>query len=190
MWRSARASPESREAEGGDQCGSGAGLKRFRASLSRREALSLGAAFLVNEAIGEGMDRDLASVDVDLAGVPRGKSLTIKWKGKLVFVRHRTEAEIHAARTVPPDKLIDPQTDEARVHRREWIVVVGECTHAGCRPIEGLGRYGGWLCLCHGSDFDTSGRVRKGPALKNLNVPPYEFIASERLRIGREAAKR
>ena len=169
--------------------GWGAGWRRRSAVLSRRDLLISSAALLLNEALGDTLDRDLSCVDVDLEGIPRGKSLTATWGEKAVFVRHRTTEEIRAARTISMDALVDPQPDEMRVQHPDWIVVVGECTHAGCKPIEGLGDYGGWLCLCHGSDFDTSGRVRKGPALQNLEIPPYAFITEERLRIGRERSK-
>ena len=147
-----------------------------------------GAVFLLSEAFGGTVDQNAMPVDVDLLLIPSGKSATVKWAGKLVFVRHRTAEEIRAARATAIDALIDPQRDEARAHYPDWIVVVGECTHAGCKPIEGLGDFGGWLCLCHGSDFDTSGRVRKGPALENLEVPPHTFLSESVLRIGKSAS--
>jgi ubiquinol-cytochrome c reductase iron-sulfur subunit len=150
--------------------------------------LAGGAVFLLSEAFGGTADQDATFVDVDLSRISSGKSATVKWAGKLVFVRHRTAEEVRAARTTAIEALVDPQRDEARVHRPDWIVVVGECTHAGCKPIEGLGDYGGWLCLCHGSDFDTSGRVRKGPAVENLEVPPHTFLSENVLRIGKKAS--
>jgi ubiquinol-cytochrome c reductase iron-sulfur subunit len=155
-----------------------------RSCLSRRDVLAVcvGASFALRNPAAA--CSDVACVDVELAGIPPGKSTSVTWQGRQVFVRHRTAAEIRAARDTPMDALPDPQTDDARVRRREWIVVIGECTHAGCKPIEGLGDHDGWLCLCHGSDFDTSGRVRKGPALENLEIPPYSFVDENRLRIG------
>ena len=103
------------------------------------------------------------------------------WRGKPVFIRHRTAKEIAEARDVDLEKLNDPATDESRIQSPEWLVLIGVCTHLGCVPTgqkvgEGRGEYNGWFCPCHGSHYDTSGRIRKGPAPKNLDVPPYEFI--------------
>ena len=123
-------------------------------------------------------------VDVDLSRVAAGESLTVFIARKRVVFRHRTEQEIAAARSVALDDLEAPQSDEERVQRPEWLIVEGTCTHMGCPLLEGLGKYGGWLCPCHGSAFDASGRVRSGPALENLPVPRYEFISSRTVRIG------
>jgi ubiquinol-cytochrome c reductase iron-sulfur subunit len=131
----------------------------------------------------------LASVDVDLAPLDVGQRLTIFWRGKPVFIDHRPDERIEAARNVEVDSLPDPQTDEARVQQPEWLVVIGVCTHLGCVPLgqksgEERGEFGGWFCPCHGSHYDTSGRIRKGPAPENLPVPPYEFIEDSQIRIG------
>lgn len=154
------------------------------ASISRREMLAtcLATGLVLGDAMAAGGGPDC--VDVDLSGVPPGSSVVVMWRGRRVFVRHRTNEEIRAARDATLDQLLDPQPDDARAKRPEWIVVFGECTHAGCKPIEGLGKYGGWLCLCHGSDFDTSGRIRRGPARQNLEIPQYSFTGRTTLRIG------
>jgi ubiquinol-cytochrome c reductase iron-sulfur subunit len=104
-----------------------------------------------------------------------------------VFVRHRTPEEIRAARSVPMDELRDPEADEKRVQRDAWLIVVARCTHLGCLPSnEVKGDYGGWVCPCHGSLYDTSGRARGGPAPKNLEVPPYRFLSDTKVLIGAE----
>lgn len=155
------------------------------ATVSRRDVLAacIGSGIVLLDAEG-GTDDEFSCLEVDLSDIPPGKSVTVMWQNRRVFIRHRTKAEIRAAREAVLAELVDPATDEARAKQPEWIVVIGECTHAGCKPIEGLGGYGGWLCLCHGSDFDTAGRVRKGPALENLQIPPHEFTGPLRLRIG------
>ena len=131
----------------------------------------------------------LASIDVDLTPVAVGQSLTVKWRGKPVFIRHRPEDQIKAAEEVPLSQLPDPQPDSARVQKAEWLVVVGVCTHLGCIPLgqnpgENRGPYGGWFCPCHGSIYDTSGRIRQGPAPLNLEVPTYAFTADTKIKIG------
>jgi ubiquinol-cytochrome c reductase iron-sulfur subunit len=131
----------------------------------------------------------LASIEVDLAPILEGQAITVMWQGKAVFVRHRTPAEIAAAREADVAKLRDPQTDADRVLRPEWLVAVGVCTHLGCVPLgqrsgQPRGDHGGWFCPCHGAHYDTSGRVRKGPAPANLAVPPYVFLDDTRIRIG------
>ena len=117
----------------------------------------------------------LAKAEVDLTAIPEGKNVTIKWRGKPVFIRHRTQAEIDEANSVEMNGLRDPQTDADRVKKPEFLVVLGICTHLGCVPIGEAGDYDGWYCPCHGSHYDISGRIRKGPAPLNLEVPPYEF---------------
>ncbi|KAF8905443.1 Rieske [2Fe-2S] iron-sulfur domain-containing protein [Gymnopilus junonius] len=117
----------------------------------------------------------LAKVEVDLATIPEGKNVIIKWRGKPVFIRHRTQSEIEEARSVDWKHLRDPQPDEDRVKKPEWLVMLGVCTHLGCVPIGEAGDFGGWFCPCHGSHYDISGRARKGPAPLNLEVPQYEF---------------
>jgi len=119
--------------------------------------------------------RALAAVEINMNDVPEGECKTFEWRGKPVFVRHRTETEIARERAVPVAELRDPQEDEVRVKRPEWSVVVGICTHLGCIPMAGKGDFGGYFCPCHGSHYDASGRIRKGPAPKNLEVPEYMF---------------
>lgn len=131
----------------------------------------------------------LASTEVDIAPVAVGAAVTVVWRGKPVFVRHRTAKEIEEARAVPLSQLPDPQPDQARVKRDQWLVLVGICTHLGCvplgqKPTDARGDYGGWFCPCHGSHYDTSGRIRKGPAPANLEVPPYAFNTDTQIRIG------
>ncbi|MGB4107056.1 MAG: ubiquinol-cytochrome c reductase iron-sulfur subunit [Alphaproteobacteria bacterium] len=131
----------------------------------------------------------LSTIEVDLAPVQLGQSITVVWRGKPVFIRHRTEEEIQKAREVDVASLIDKQPDDKRVQKPEWLVLVGICTHLGCVPIgqktgEPRGDYGGWFCPCHGSHYDTSGRIRKGPAPKNLHVPEYQFLTDARIKIG------
>ncbi len=121
----------------------------------------------------------LAKVEVDMNSIPEGKNAIIKWRGKPVFVRHRTADEIEEANNVDVAKLRDPQKDSDRVKRPEWLVMLGVCTHLGCVPIGEAGDYGGWYCPCHGSHYDISGRARKGPAPLNLEVPEYSFSDEE-----------
>lgn len=128
----------------------------------------------------------LASIEVDIGAVEPGQSITVKWRGKPVFIRNRTDAEVEAAKSVPMDELIDPAEDiERAVEGREnLLVMVGICTHLGCVPLGDAGDFGGWFCPCHGSHYDTSGRIRRGPAPLNLVIPPYEFMSETTLRIG------
>ena len=137
----------------------------------------------------------LSTVEVNVKAIPVGQAITVNWRGKPVFIRHRTEKEIKEAEAVPLSELRDPQTDDARVTdtarkvRREWLIVIGVYTHLGCVPLgtkEGdpRGEYDGWFCPCHGSQYDTSGRIRKGPAPLNLAVPDYLFTADTLVRIG------
>ncbi|MCB9988770.1 MAG: ubiquinol-cytochrome c reductase iron-sulfur subunit [Rhodospirillales bacterium] len=131
----------------------------------------------------------MASIEVDLSSVQRGQAITVMWRGKPVFIRHRTAKDIEAAEAVDPKTLRDPQTDDERVKNPEWLIMVGICTHLGCVPLgtkpgDPHGDFGGWFCPCHGSHYDTAGRIRKGPAPKNLAVPPYEFLTDTTIRIG------
>ena len=149
----------------------------------------------------------LASIEIDLAPIAEGQAITVKWRGNPVFIRHRTAAEIEAAKAVKIEELIDrvarnanvkdadAATDENRVvdGKEQYIVMMGVCTHLGCVPIgnegefavvEASGKHGGWFCPCHGSHYDTAGRIRKGPAPENLPVPPYHYLSDTKIRIG------
>jgi ubiquinol-cytochrome c reductase iron-sulfur subunit len=131
----------------------------------------------------------LSTSEVDLTPVQDGQRLTVTWRGKPVFIDHRTPEEIQEAKSVDVNALPDPQKDEERVKKPEWLVVVGVCTHLGCVPLgqkatDPRGEFGGWFCPCHGSQYDTSGRIRKGPAPANLAVPPYQFLTDTNIRIG------
>ncbi|KAJ2661353.1 ubiquinol--cytochrome-c reductase catalytic subunit rip1, partial [Coemansia sp. RSA 1285] len=125
----------------------------------------------------------MAKSEVDLASIPLGKTVTIKWRGKPVFIKHRTQEEIDDANAVNLASLPDPQDDASRVQKPEWLVIVGICTHLGCVPTTDSGDYGGWYCPCHGSHYDVSGRIRKGPAPLNMEVPDYE-IDGDKLTVG------
>ncbi len=131
----------------------------------------------------------LATTEVDVSSIPVGEAKTVMWRGKPVFIKHRTPEEIEEARSVEISALPDKQADEERVQKPEWLVVIGICTHLGCVPTgqkqsDAHGDYDGWFCPCHGSHYDTSARIRKGPAPKNLQVPPYEFISDTVIKIG------
>ncbi|KAL7059248.1 hypothetical protein AAHC03_013140 [Spirometra sp. Aus1] len=127
----------------------------------------------------------LASIEVNLAGIPEGKNLVVKWRNKPLFVRHRTQEEIERERAVPLSDLRDQQRDEDRAENPEWLVCIGVCTHLGCVPIANSGDYaGGFYCPCHGSHYDASGRIRKGPAPLNLEIPPYRFLDENTLVVG------
>ncbi|XP_051169732.1 cytochrome b-c1 complex subunit Rieske, mitochondrial isoform X2 [Leptopilina boulardi] len=117
----------------------------------------------------------LAKIEIKLDAIPEGKSAVFKWRGKPLFVRHRPQTEIAKEEAVDMSILRDPEHDSARVKRSEWLIVIGVCTHLGCVPIANAGDFGGYYCPCHGSHYDASGRIRKGPAPLNLEVPPYEF---------------
>ena len=131
----------------------------------------------------------LSSIEVDLSAIQEGQSLTVSWRGLPVFIRHRTAEEIQQAEQEDITKLPDPEEDKKRVQNPKWLVVVGVCTHLGCipqgqKPTGKRGDFGGWFCPCHGSHYDTSGRVRKGPAPKNLEVPQYSFLTDTKIKIG------
>ena len=117
----------------------------------------------------------MASIEVNLNEIPEGKSVTFKWRGKPLFIRHRNAAEISKEASVDTSSLRDPQLDSERTQKPEWLIVIGVCTHLGCVPIANAGDFGGYYCPCHGSHYDASGRIRKGPAPLNLEIPPYEF---------------
>lgn len=130
------------------------------------------------------------TTEVNLEAIEEGQAVTVVWRGKPVFIRHRTAAEIEtAAKDDTANNLIDPEPDSARVQKAEWLIMVGVCTHLGCIPSgnkagEKKGDFNGWFCPCHGSHYDTSGRIRKGPAPKNLEIPQYSFLDDTTVKIG------
>jgi ubiquinol-cytochrome c reductase iron-sulfur subunit len=131
------------------------------------------------------------SVEIDISPIAVGSGITVMWQGKPIFIRHRTDKEIAEARDVKLDELRDPQTDKSRVKagHDQWIILIGICTHLGCiplgnKPTDMRGEWGGWFCPCHGSQYDTSGRIRKGPAPLDLFVPPYAFESDTKIKIG------
>lgn len=124
-----------------------------------------------------------ATTTVDISDLEEGMSKTIVWRGKPVFIKYRTQKEIDDMRAVNVSELRDPQTDAERVKNEKFLIAVGVCTHLGCVPMDG-GNFEGWLCPCHGSQFDASGRIRRGPAPTNLEVPPYEFLDETTVKIG------
>ena len=126
----------------------------------------------------------LAKIEVDLSSIPEGKNAIFKWQGKPLFVRHRSQDEVESVRSVDIASLRDPQQDEDRVQKPEWLILIGVCTHLGCVPIANAGEFGGYFCPCHGSHYDASGRIRKGPAPENLYVPKYEFQTEDLLVVG------
>ena len=131
----------------------------------------------------------LASIEVNIGAIAPGQIVTVMWRGKPVFIRHRTPEEITKAQSVAMADLPDPQADKDRVKKPEWLILVGICTHLGCVPlgsnVSGFqGQFGGWFCPCHGSDYDVSGRIRKGPAPANLAVPDYKFMSDTLVQIG------
>lgn len=128
----------------------------------------------------------LASIEYDVSSIVEGQTVTIKWRGLPVFVRHRTPAEIEEAKAVPLSELKDPETDEQRTKEghEQWLIMVANCTHLGCVPVGEAGEFDGWFCPCHGSHYDTAGRIRKGPAPKNLVLPEYDFLSDTLVQIG------
>ena len=126
----------------------------------------------------------LASTEVDVSSLEPGKSITVLWRGKPVFIKRRTQEEIAEARNVNIKDLPPPEKDEDRAKNPEWLVMLGICTHLGCVPLGDKGEYNGWFCPCHGSHYDTSGRIRKGPAPTNMEIPKYEFVNSNTIKIG------
>lgn len=126
------------------------------------------------------------SVEVDISNIKEGETHIVAWRGKPIFIKHRTKAEIEEAINTKEAELRDPEPDSARVKKGKeaWLVTIGICTHLGCVPISGKGDFGGWFCPCHGSHYDTSGRVRKGPAPLNLAVPEYTFLTDTLIKIG------
>ena len=149
-------------------------------------AVGVGAVVwpLIDQMNPDASVKALASTEVDISGVEKGQSITVLWRGKPVFIRRRTEEEIAKAKHVKLEDLPHPETDEDRAKNPEWLVMLGVCTHLGCVPLGDKGEYGGWFCPCHGSHYDTSGRIRKGPAPTNMEVPKYEFVNSNTIKIG------
>lgn len=127
-----------------------------------------------------------AAVDVDLAPIAEGQMVKVFWRSKPIFIFHRSKKDIEAARSVDPASLPDPEPDQARVKpgHDQWLVVIGICTHLGCIPLSRQGAYEGWFCPCHGSVYDTAGRIRQGPAPTNLLMPPYAFTSDTKIQIG------
>jgi ubiquinol-cytochrome c reductase iron-sulfur subunit len=185
------------------------------AALSRRDFIlvsltafaTVGAAGALWPAIDQ-MNPDAnalssATLEVDLSPIQAGQAVTLLWRGKPIFIRHRTPAEIANAQATPVSDLKDPRArvleapdnlpaadaNRTKPGKENWLVLIGICTHLGCVPKgqatgDQRGPYGGWFCICHGSVYDTAGRIRQGPAPRNLDVPPYEFIADAKIRIG------
>jgi|TARA_B110000438_G_scaffold125109_1_gene121813 ubiquinol-cytochrome c reductase iron-sulfur subunit len=139
---------------------------------------------LVDQMNPDASVKALSTTEVDISNIEPGKSLTVLWRGKPVFIRRRTEEEILAAENTNLSDLKDPQNDSDRVQKPEWLVMLGVCTHLGCVPLGDKGDYDGWFCPCHGSHYDTSGRIRKGPAPTNMPIPKYEFVDNNTIKIG------
>jgi ubiquinol-cytochrome c reductase iron-sulfur subunit len=162
--------------------------------------VTAGAAIwpLVNQMNPSEDVKALAAIEVDISGVEEGTQLTVKWRGKPVFIRHRTADEIQAARDVKLSDLVDPHAENDNLPGADasdanraldkdgvWLVMMGVCTHLGCVPLgDGAGEFGGWFCPCHGSQYDTAGRIRKGPAPKNLQVPIAAFETETTIKLG------
>ena len=149
-------------------------------------AVGLGAVIwpLVDQMNPDSSVKALATTEVDLSEVEPGKSITVLWRGKPVFIKRRTQEEIAEAQSVSLDDLPHPEKDQDRVKNPEWLVMLGICTHLGCVPLTDKGEYNGWFCPCHGSHYDTSGRIRKGPAPTNMEIPKYAFVDDNTIKIG------
>ena len=149
-------------------------------------AVGVGAAIwpLIDKMNPESSVKALATTEVDISSVELGKTITVLWRGKPIFIRRRTKEEIEEASAVDLKDLKEPEKDEDRAKNPEWLVMIGVCTHLGCVPLGDKGEYDGWFCPCHGSHYDTSGRVRKGPAPNNLEIPKYEFLDNNTIKIG------
>ena len=149
-------------------------------------AVGIGAAVwpLIDQMNPDSSVKALATTEVDISSVEVGKTITVLWRGKPIFIRRRTQDEIKEATAVELKDLKDPQKDSERAKNPEWLVMIGVCTHLGCVPLGNKGEYNGWFCPCHGSHYDTSGRVRKGPAPNNLEIPKYEFLDNNTIKIG------
>ena len=149
-------------------------------------AVGLGATIwpFIDQMNPDSSVKALATTEVDISQIEPGKSITVLWRGKPVFIKRRTDSEISEAQSVSLDDLKHPEKDEDRVKRAEWLVMMGICSHLGCVPLSDKGEYNGWFCPCHGSHYDTSGRIRKGPAPTNMEIPKYAFIDENTIRIG------
>ena len=149
-------------------------------------AVGVGVAVwpLIDQMNPDASVKALATTEVDISKIGLGKTITVLWRGKPVFIRRRTQEEISKAKNVKLEELKDPQKDEDRVKKPEWLIMTGVCTHLGCVPLGDKGDFGGWFCPCHGSHYDTSGRIRKGPAPTNLEIPKYEFVDNNTIKIG------
>ena len=139
---------------------------------------------LVDQMNPDSSVKALSTTEVDVSSLEPGKAITVVWRGKPIFIKRRTTKEIEEAKNVDLKDLKDPEKDSDRAKNPEWLVMVGVCTHLGCVPLGDTGDYKGWFCPCHGSHYDSSGRIRKGPAPKNLEIPKYEFVNSDTIKIG------
>ena len=149
-------------------------------------AVGIGAVLwpMIDQMNPDKAQQALATTEVDISNIEPGNSITVLWRGKPVFIKRRTEEEIAEARNVNIKDLPHPEKDEDRAKNPEWLVMLGICTHLGCVPLGDKGEYNGWFCPCHGSHYDTSGRIRKGPAPTNMEIPKYEFVNSNTIKIG------
>ena len=149
-------------------------------------AVGLGATIwpFIDQMNPDSSVKALATTEVDISQIEPGKSITVLWRGKPVFIKRRTDSEISEAQSVSLDDLKHPEKDEDRVKKAEWVVMMGICSHLGCVPLSDKGEYNGWFCPCHGSHYDTSGRIRKGPAPTNMEIPKYAFVDENTIRIG------
>ena len=149
-------------------------------------AVGLGATIwpFIDQMNPDSSVKALATTEVDISQIQPGKSITVLWRGKPVFIKRRTQSEISEAQSVKLEELKHPEKDQDRVKKPEWLVMLGICTHLGCVPLSDKGEYKGWFCPCHGSHYDTSGRIRKGPAPVNMEVPEYTFVDDNTIKIG------
>ena len=149
-------------------------------------AVGLGATIwpFIDQMNPDSSVKALATTEVDISQIQPGKSITVLWRGKPVFIKRRTQSEISEAQSVKLEELKHPEKDQDRVKKPEWLVMLGICTHLGCVPLSDKGEYKGWFCPCHGSHYDTSGRIRKGPAPVNMEVPKYTFVDDNTIKIG------
>lgn len=141
---------------------------------------------LIHQMNPDASTKALSTVEVDVSAIEKGQSIRVMWRGKPVFIRNRTDKEVAEAKAVPLDELPDPATDEERAvaENENLLIMVGVCTHLGCIPLGQSGDFQGWFCPCHGSHYDTAGRIRKGPAPLNLVIPDYTFLSETTVRIG------